>query len=91
MSEQTKQVDTKIGISVVLNGGKKEMNSATIPIEWWFSKEIIEKDPKYIVFFEQDEDGKKTNTIATSMAVGMPAKSWMLSNICNYFRLVIIG
>ena len=59
MSEQTKQVDTKIGISVVLNGGKKEMNSATIPIEWWFSKEIIEKDPKYIVFFEQDEDGKK--------------------------------
>jgi len=38
MSEQTKQVDTKIGISVVLNGGKKEMNSATIPIEGLVAK-----------------------------------------------------
>ncbi|MEK7629122.1 MAG: hypothetical protein AAB394_01185 [Patescibacteria group bacterium] len=28
-----------IGMEVVLNGGKKEMDSATIPIQWVFSIE----------------------------------------------------
>lgn len=51
---ETKQVDVKVGIDVVLNGGKEEMNSATIPIEWWLSKEVIEKDPQYVLFFEQN-------------------------------------
>lgn len=45
-------------ISVVLNGGRKEMNSATIPIKWWLSEEVIKKAPKYILIFEQDEEEK---------------------------------
>jgi len=58
MASQTKQVDAKVGIDVTLNGGKKEMNSATIPIEWWLSKEVIETDPHYIIFFEQNQGEK---------------------------------
>mgnify|MGYP001614053925 CR=1 FL=1 len=42
-----------IGMEVVLNGGKREMNSATIPVQWVFSNETIEKAPKYLLFFEQ--------------------------------------
>ena len=52
MNEQT---DNKGQIVVTLNNGKKVMNSATIPVEWWFSKEVRERDPKFILFFEQDE------------------------------------
>lgn len=51
-------VATVTGISVTLNGGKKEMNSATIPVEWWLSEEVIKKDPKYILIFEQNEEEK---------------------------------
>ncbi len=31
------------------------MDSATIPIQWVFSNEIIAKSPKYLLFFEQTE------------------------------------
>ncbi len=48
-------------MAIVLNGGKSELNSATIPVEWWFSKEVIagEKPPKYLLIIEQtpDDDG----------------------------------
>lgn len=51
-------VVTVTGISVTLNGGKREMNSATIPIEWWLSEEVIKKNPKYILIFEQNKAEK---------------------------------
>jgi len=41
-------------MDLVLNGGKKEMDSATIPIAWFFSDKVIAKKPGYIVFFEQN-------------------------------------
>jgi hypothetical protein len=49
----------KTGVSVVLNGGEKEMNSATIPIRWFYSDEVIDKIPRYILFFEQNEREKE--------------------------------
>ena len=48
-----KKVDPDI--KVVLNGGKREMDAATIPIQWFFSKEVIEKKPEYLLFFEQNK------------------------------------
>ena len=57
--KETKSADTKTGIEVILNGGKEEMNSATIPIEWWFSKEVIDREPKYILIFEQSKEEKE--------------------------------
>lgn len=50
--------EIKSGIAITLNGGKKEMDSATIPVEWWLSEEVINKGPKYIVFFEQNKSEK---------------------------------
>ena len=43
------------GIELVLNGGKKEMDAATIPIQWFFSEEVIVKKPTHLLFFEQTE------------------------------------
>ncbi len=45
-------------VALTLNGGEKELNSATIPVEWWVSEEVIKRDPKYILFFEQNEKEK---------------------------------
>ena len=55
-----KEPEETKGISVALNDGKKEMNSATIPIEWWFSREVIEKDPRHVLFFEQNKGEKES-------------------------------
>ena len=59
ITQKTKDINTKTDIRVVLNGGKEEMNSATIPIEWWFSKEVIDREPKYILIFEQSKEEKE--------------------------------
>ncbi len=45
-------------LSVTINGGKELLNSATVPVRWWVSDEIINKNPKYILFFEQGEKEK---------------------------------
>ena len=42
-------------VKLLLNGGKEEMDTATIPIRWFFSKEILEKKPEGGLFFEQDK------------------------------------
>ncbi len=42
-------------ISIALNGGSKEMNSATIPVEWWLSEDVLKQDPCYLILFEQSE------------------------------------
>ena len=53
-------------IKLVLNGGQEILDSATVPVEWHFSKELIAKKPQYIVVcdHEYDLDGlcKATNT-----------------------------
>lgn len=59
ITQETKNINTKTDIRIVLNGGKEEMNSATIPIEWWFSKEVIDREPKYILIFEQSKEEKE--------------------------------
>lgn len=41
-------------VEIVLNGGKNELDSATVPIRWWFSDEAIEKEPEYLIFYEQN-------------------------------------
>ncbi len=41
-------------IVITLNGGGEEMNSATIPIEWWLSESILEKNPHYLLIIELD-------------------------------------
>ncbi len=50
------EIGTTIGaIRVVLNGGKVEMEQATIPIQWFFTKDVIEKRPVQILIVEQSE------------------------------------
>lgn len=50
-------------VKLVLNGGKKVLDSATVPVEWYFSKKVIKQSPKSIVFIdltqkELNEGGK---------------------------------
>lgn len=42
------------GIRLVLNGGNPIMEQATIPIQWFFSKEVAAKRPTHILIIEQD-------------------------------------
>lgn len=37
-------------IKLVLNGGKEELDSATIPIQWGFNKDAIKRAPQHLLF-----------------------------------------
>lgn len=50
-----KKDSKKSALTLVLNGGSNEMDSATIPIKWFFSEELIKQAPKYLVLCEQSE------------------------------------
>jgi hypothetical protein len=59
--KQTKEVAAKESpytpsphVKLVLNGGQQILDSATIPVEWHFSNELIEKKPRYIVICDQE-------------------------------------
>lgn len=83
------------GVSVTLNGGKKEMNSATIPIEWWLSEEIIKKNPKYILVFEQNEAEKddvrgETNRGRRHVFNVSDAIAFMPVFSAGYHRLMVV-
>jgi len=61
MSEESKEAGLTVAVKkpkprveIVLNGGKDELDSATVPIRWWFSEEAIEKEPEYLIFYEQN-------------------------------------
>ncbi len=41
-------------IKLVLNGGKTTLDSATVPVEWHFSDELIAKKPRYIVICDHE-------------------------------------
>lgn len=49
-----------VGMNVVLNGGKAEMNSATVPIQWFFDEKTVKQSPKHLLFFEQDDEEAKS-------------------------------
>lgn len=83
------------GISVTLNGGKKEMNSATIPIEWWLSEEVIKKNPKYILVFEQNEMEKddvrgETNRGRRHVFNASDAVAFMPVFSAGYHRVMVV-
>jgi hypothetical protein len=42
------------GIQVVLNSGSDMLESATIPVKWHFSEEIINADPQCVVIVDSD-------------------------------------
>lgn len=64
----------KTGMEIVLNGGEREMNSATIPIQWFFSDEVIAKNPQYILVCEWDR-----------RRIGCDGELLLPSNSSNYF------
>ncbi len=49
------------GVSLTINGGKNELDSATIPIQWWFDKKTIKKKPKYVLIIEQNEKESRSS------------------------------
>ncbi len=55
MTEQAVATKREVSMAVVLNGGREEMDSATIPVQWVFSDETISETPTHLLFFEQDE------------------------------------
>jgi hypothetical protein len=55
MTDQSQAINetTVPGIELVLNGGKKELDDATVPIRWFFSDEVLKRAPEYVVIIEQ--------------------------------------
>ena len=49
-------MEKKNDLSIVLNGGETQMLDATIPVKWFFSKEFIKKEPKYILLVDLNEN-----------------------------------
>ncbi|MFA5163119.1 MAG: hypothetical protein WC441_01165 [Patescibacteria group bacterium] len=43
-------------INLVLNGGKDELQGATIPIQWFFSKELAEYSPTHLILVDKTRD-----------------------------------
>ncbi|NTW14463.1 MAG: hypothetical protein HGA31_05550 [Candidatus Moranbacteria bacterium] len=50
---ETPQLPPKIALT--LNGGNSEINTPTIPIEWWLGEDVIKMKPTHILFIEQDQ------------------------------------
>lgn len=46
--------ELKEKVQLVLNGGGRMLNSATIPVEWHFSSELIAQKPQYVVICEHE-------------------------------------
>jgi len=44
------------GIRLILNGGKNIMEQATIPVQWFFSPNVINKRPTHVLIIEQSEN-----------------------------------
>lgn len=55
--QTTEVAENKVatGLRVVLNGGKTEMDSATIPIQWFLSPELAEMRPTHILIVDRTE------------------------------------
>lgn len=54
MAKNLKKSSPEPMIKLVLNGGETELNSATFPVEWFFSPELIEKNPQFLVLCDHE-------------------------------------
>lgn len=54
-------MQTNNGMTVVLNGGKDVLESATIPVQWFFSREVAEQAPTHILIIDYAGDEFKTD------------------------------
>lgn len=52
---ETTETAVKTGMKIVLNGGSNVMDAATLPIQWFFSGKVIEKNPTHILIIDQTE------------------------------------
>lgn len=52
-TETTTSVQT--GLKIILNGGKNQMDSATIPIQWFLSENLAGDRPTHILIVDQTE------------------------------------
>ena len=50
----TQQLTSPSGVGVVLNGGTGKMESAMIPVQWFFSESIAKRDPTHVLIIEQN-------------------------------------
>ena len=48
-------VQKKEDIRIVVNGGSETLESATVPYSWFFSDELVEKQPTHLLVIDQDE------------------------------------
>jgi hypothetical protein len=60
--EHNIKIQQGVGMEIVLNGGKSEMDAATIPIRWFFSPEVAAKKPTYIIIVEQNNEEIENDT-----------------------------
>lgn len=51
---EKKNPENSSPIELVLNGGETELNSATFPVEWFFSPELIAKNPQFVVLCDHE-------------------------------------
>ncbi|MDO8470341.1 MAG: hypothetical protein Q7S84_05035 [bacterium] len=62
-------ITNKPGIELVLNGGQRVLDAATLPIEWFFSADVIAtKQPTYIVLVVQNK--REANNTGRNMENG---------------------
>ncbi|MDE2188469.1 MAG: hypothetical protein KGJ35_01930 [Patescibacteria group bacterium] len=56
-NQETNQAVTEAtgGIRLIINGGSDIVESATVPIQWFFSPEVIRKNPTKLLIIEQSE------------------------------------
>lgn len=52
--EDSAQDAWKDGIVLTINGGKDHLDSATIPVEWHFTPEMIAEKPQYIMVIDHE-------------------------------------
>lgn len=52
-------MELKKDLTVVLNGGKDVMASATIPVQWFFSSETADKAPTHLLIVDYTDDDLK--------------------------------
>ncbi|MEK7630175.1 MAG: hypothetical protein AAB432_02205 [Patescibacteria group bacterium] len=53
--KQSQEKQVTPDIKLVLNGGSNILDTATVPVEWHFSDELIEKKPRYILICEHND------------------------------------
>ena len=55
LNSETIVTSTSGGIRLILNGGSSIMEQATVPIQWFFSPEVMNKKPVRLLIIEQNQ------------------------------------